>query len=92
MMERVMRGQEEFMQDHRRINQQVADQIKDLNMKIDLLTTQGKMLETQVTQLAAPPTRQQDMKREHVKAVFSRNEWEEGKTKPQENETEQAMK
>jgi hypothetical protein len=28
---------------------------------------------------------------EHVKAVFSRNELEEGKTKPQENETEQAM-
>jgi hypothetical protein len=26
-----------------------------------------------------------------VKAVFSRNEWEEGKTKPQENEIEQAM-
>jgi hypothetical protein len=48
MMERVMRGQEEFMQDQRRINQQVADKIKDLSMKIDLLTTQGKMLETQV--------------------------------------------
>jgi hypothetical protein len=31
------------------------------------------------------------MQREHVKAVFSRNEWEEGKTKPQENETEQVM-
>jgi hypothetical protein len=49
------------------------------------------MLETQVTQLATPPARQQDMQREHVKVVFSRNEWEEGKTKPQENETEQAM-
>jgi hypothetical protein len=49
------------------------------------------MLETQVTQLATPPTRQQDMQREHVKVVFSRNEWEEGKTKPQENETEQTM-
>jgi hypothetical protein len=61
MMERVMHGQEEFMQDQRRINQQVADQIKDLSIKIDLLTTQGKMLETQVTQLATPPTRQQDM-------------------------------
>jgi chaperonin cofactor prefoldin len=58
MMERVMRGQEEFMQDQRRINQQVADQINDLSMKIDLLTTQGKMLETQVTQLATPPARQ----------------------------------
>jgi hypothetical protein len=59
MMERVMRGQEEFMQDQRRINQQVADQIKDLSIKIDLLTTQEKkMLETQVTQLATPPSRQ----------------------------------
>jgi antitoxin component YwqK of YwqJK toxin-antitoxin module len=91
MMERVMRGQEEFMQDQRRINQQVADQINDLSMKIDLLTTQGKMLETQVTQLATPPARQQDMQREHVKAVFSRNECEEGKTKPPENETEQEI-
>jgi hypothetical protein len=27
MMERMMRGQEEFMQDQRRINQQVAEQI-----------------------------------------------------------------
>jgi hypothetical protein len=44
MMERVMRGKEEFMQDQRRINQQVADQINDLSMKIDLLTTQGKNL------------------------------------------------
>jgi hypothetical protein len=57
MMERVMRGQEEFMQDQRRINQQVADQINDLSMKIDLLTTQGKMFETQVTRLATPSTR-----------------------------------
>jgi hypothetical protein len=31
------------------------------------------------------------MQREHLKTVFSRNKWEEGKTKPQENETEQAM-
>jgi hypothetical protein len=91
MMERVMRGQEEFMQDQRRINQQVADQIKDLSMKIDLLTTHGKMFETQVTQLATSPARQQDMQREYAKAVFSRNKWEEGKTKPQENETEQEM-
>jgi chaperonin cofactor prefoldin len=58
MMERVIRGQQEFMQDQKRINQQVADQIKDLNMKIDLLTTQEKILETQVTQLATPPARQ----------------------------------
>jgi chaperonin cofactor prefoldin len=58
MMERVIRGQHEFMQDQKRINQQVADQIKDLNMKIDLLTTQEKILETQVTQLATPPARQ----------------------------------
>jgi regulator of replication initiation timing len=91
MMERVMRGQEEFMQDQRRINQQVADQINDLSMKIDLLTAQGKILETQVTQLVTPPTRQQDMQREHVKAVFSRNECEEGKTKAPENETEQEI-
>jgi Retrotransposon gag protein len=41
MMERVMRGQEEFMQDQRRINQQVADQINDLSMKIDLLWSTG---------------------------------------------------
>jgi hypothetical protein len=44
-----------------------------------------------VTQLTTSPARQQDMQREHVKVVFSRNEWEEGKIKPQENETEQAM-
>jgi hypothetical protein len=44
-----------------------------------------------VTQLATPPARQQDMQREHVKAVFSRNEYEEGKTKPPENETEQEI-
>jgi hypothetical protein len=31
------------------------------------------------------------MQMEHVNVVFLRNEWEEGKTKPQENETEQAM-
>jgi hypothetical protein len=49
------------------------------------------MLETQVTQLATPPARQQDMQREHVKAVFSRNECEEGKTKPPENETKQEI-
>jgi hypothetical protein len=42
MMEKVIRGQQEFMQDQKRINQQVADQNKDLNMKIDLLTTQEK--------------------------------------------------
>jgi Retrotransposon gag protein len=58
MMERVMRGQEEFMQYQRRINQQVANQINDLSIRIDLLTTQGKMLETQVTQLGTPPARQ----------------------------------
>jgi hypothetical protein len=58
MIERVMRGQEEFMQDQRRINQRVADQIKDLSIKIDLLSTQGKILETQVTQLAISLARQ----------------------------------
>jgi hypothetical protein len=49
------------------------------------------MLETQVTQLATPPTQQQDLQREHVKAILSRNEWKEGKTKSRENEIEQAM-
>jgi thiamine biosynthesis protein ThiC len=56
-----MRGQEEFMQDQRMINQQVADQINDLSMKIDLLTTQEKILEIQVTQLTTPPVRQQEI-------------------------------
>jgi hypothetical protein len=60
-------------------------------MKIDLLITQGKMLETQVTQLTTPPARQQDMQKDHVNVVFSRNEWEERNTKPQENKIEQAM-
>jgi hypothetical protein len=48
--------------------------MNDLSMKIDLLTTEGKILETQVTQPATPPARQQDMQKEHVKVVFSRNE------------------
>jgi hypothetical protein len=60
----------------------VVDQIKDLSIENNLLTTQGKMFETQVTQLATPPARQQDMQREHVKANFSRSEWEEEKNKP----------
>jgi hypothetical protein len=55
------------------------------------LLLKKKILETQVTQLTTPHARQQDMQREHVKAIFSRNECEEGNTKPQENETEQAM-
>jgi chaperonin cofactor prefoldin len=42
-------------------NQQVADQIKDLRTKINFLTTQEKMLETQVAQLAIPPLHQQNM-------------------------------
>jgi hypothetical protein len=40
------------------INQQVADHIKELSIKIDLLTTQGKILETQVVQLTTPHAQQ----------------------------------
>jgi hypothetical protein len=69
----------------------VADQIKELSMKIDLHTTQRKIFETQVTQLATPHARQQDIQREHANVVFSRNEWEKENTKQQENETGQTM-
>jgi thiamine biosynthesis protein ThiC len=57
MMEMMMCGLEEFMQDQRRTNQYVTDQIKDLSIKTDLLTTQRKILKTQVVQLATPPAR-----------------------------------
>jgi hypothetical protein len=36
----------------------VADQIRDLGMKVHLLATQGKLLETQVAQLASSSSRQ----------------------------------
>jgi hypothetical protein len=36
----------------------VADKIKDLRMKVDLLTTHGKLLETQVEQLTSSSSRQ----------------------------------
>jgi len=44
MMKKMMQEQEEFRQDEKRVNQQVADQIRDLGMKVDLLATQGKLL------------------------------------------------
>jgi uncharacterized membrane protein len=47
-MEKMMQEQAEFMHDQKRVNQQVADQIRDLGMKVDLLATQGKLLKTQV--------------------------------------------
>jgi hypothetical protein len=36
----------------------VVDQIRDLGMEVDLLATQGKLLETQVAQLASSSSRQ----------------------------------
>jgi hypothetical protein len=36
----------------------VADQIRDLGMKVNLLATQGKLLETQVAQQASSSSRQ----------------------------------
>jgi hypothetical protein len=58
MMEKMMQEQAEFRQDQKRVNQQVADQIRDLGMKVDLLATQGKLLETQVAQLTSSSSRQ----------------------------------
>jgi DNA-binding protein H-NS len=58
MMEKMMQEQAEFRQDQKRVNQQVADQIRDLGMKVDLLTTQGKPLKTQVAQHASSSSRQ----------------------------------
>jgi hypothetical protein len=43
-----MQEQAKFRQDQKRVNQQVAGQIRDLSMKVDLLATHGKLLETQV--------------------------------------------
>jgi hypothetical protein len=57
-MGKMMQEQVEFRQDQKRVNQQVADQIRDLGMKVDLLATQGKLLETQVAQLASSSSRQ----------------------------------
>jgi hypothetical protein len=58
MMEKMMQEQTEFRQDQKRVNQQVAYQIRDLGMKVDLLATQGKFLETQVAQQASSSSRQ----------------------------------
>jgi glutaredoxin-related protein len=58
MMEKMMQEQAEFRQDQKMVNQQVADQIRDLDMKVDLLATQGKLLETQVAQQASSSSRQ----------------------------------
>jgi hypothetical protein len=53
-----MQEQAEFRQDQKRVNQQVADQIRDLGMKVDLLATQGKLLKIQVAQQASSSSRQ----------------------------------
>jgi hypothetical protein len=58
MIEKMMQEQAEFRQDQKRVNQQVADQIRDLSMKVDLLATQGKLLETQVAQQVSSSSRQ----------------------------------
>jgi hypothetical protein len=57
MMEKMMQEQAEFRQDQKRVNQQVANQIRDLGMNVDLLATQGKLLETQVAQQASSSSR-----------------------------------
>jgi hypothetical protein len=58
MMEKMTQEQAEFRQDQKRVNQQVADQIRDLGMKVDLLATHGKLLEMQVAQLTSSSSRQ----------------------------------
>jgi hypothetical protein len=60
MMEKMMQEQAEFRQDQKRVNQQVADQIRDLGVKVDILATHGKLLETQVAQLTSSSSRQHD--------------------------------
>jgi hypothetical protein len=60
MMEKMMQEQAEFRHDQKRVNQQVTDQIRDLSMKVDLLATHGKLLETQVAQLTSSSSRQYD--------------------------------
>jgi preprotein translocase subunit SecB len=72
MIERLLRDQEEFMQEQKITNQLVTDQIKELNIKIDRLTTHRKMLETQVTQLGIFQI--QAMRREHIDVIFSSSE------------------
>jgi hypothetical protein len=77
-----MRGQKKFMQDQRIVNQQVADQMRDLSMKVDLLVTQGKLLKTQVAQHASSSSRQHGQlppkpdcnPNAFVKAITLRNE------------------
>jgi DNA-binding protein H-NS len=58
MMEKMMQEQAEFRQDQKRVNQKVADQIRDLGMKVDLLATKEKLLKTQVAQNASSSSRQ----------------------------------
>jgi hypothetical protein len=58
MMEKIIQKQAEFRQDQKRVNQQVVNQIRDLGMKVDLLATQGKLLETQVAQLTSSSSHQ----------------------------------
>jgi gag-polyprotein putative aspartyl protease len=58
MMEKMMQEQAEFRQDQKRVNQQVTDKIRDLSMKVDLLATHEKRLETQVAQLTSSSSRQ----------------------------------
>jgi hypothetical protein len=58
MMKKMMQEQAEIRQDQKRVNQQVTNQIRDLGMKLDLLATQGKLLETQVTQLTSSSSHQ----------------------------------
>jgi hypothetical protein len=58
MMEKMMQEQAEFKQDQKRVNQKVADQIRDLGMKVDLLATKEKLLKTQVAQNASSSSRQ----------------------------------
>jgi hypothetical protein len=58
MMKKMMQEQAEFRKDQKRFNQQMTDQIRDLGMKVDLLATQEKLLETQVAQQASSSSRQ----------------------------------
>jgi peptidoglycan hydrolase CwlO-like protein len=92
MIKRLVCGHEKFMKEQKVTNQQVVDKIKDLGTKINRLTTHGKMLETQVAQLATRPSQQPStfhvqselMQREHVDVIFLSIE-EKGQ-KPEEQE------
>lgn len=50
-----------FASQQRQTNLEVAESLKKLDHKIDLMTTQYKVIERQVGQLAAPPTMAQGM-------------------------------